>query len=247
MSNHLPLAIMWHEGIENPGRRVSDYVNFIDFAPTFLELAGVDPEVGGMQPVTGLSLTNIFYSTDTSQVDPRRDHVLIGKERHDVGRPHDHGYPIRGIVKDGFLYVRNYETDRWPAGNPETGYLNSDGSPTKTWILRHRRTQGESAYWDLAFGKRPAEELYNIGTDPECLNNLATTGSYTRVMEEMKAQMEKELLAQGDLRMQGRGSEYEAYPYMDKRTQHFYERYMAGEPVNAGWVEETDFESGTLN
>jgi N-sulfoglucosamine sulfohydrolase len=41
MSNHLPLAIMWSRGITAPGRVVSDYVSFIDFAPTFIEVAGV--------------------------------------------------------------------------------------------------------------------------------------------------------------------------------------------------------------
>ena len=40
-SNHLPLAIMWKDGIRNPGRSVDDFVNFIDFAPTFLELARI--------------------------------------------------------------------------------------------------------------------------------------------------------------------------------------------------------------
>ena len=55
-------------------------------------------------------------AAERSQVDAARDHVLIGKERHDVGRPNDVGYPIRGIVKDAFLYLHNFETSRWPAG-----------------------------------------------------------------------------------------------------------------------------------
>ena len=33
-----------------------------------------------------------------------------------------------------YLYVRNYEPDRWPVGNPETNYPNCDNSPTKTLI-----------------------------------------------------------------------------------------------------------------
>ena len=41
-SNHLPLAIMWPDGIKNPGRVVEDFVNFIDFTPTYLELAGIN-------------------------------------------------------------------------------------------------------------------------------------------------------------------------------------------------------------
>ena len=142
-SNHLPLAIMWPNGIKKPGRVVNDFVNFIDFAPTFLELAGLTVDKAGMQPVSGLSLTDIFYSDKEGTVNPDRNFELVGKERHDVGRPNDEGYPVRGILKDGYLYLRNFKPDRWPAGNPETGYLNCDGSPTKTYILNTRRVKGD--------------------------------------------------------------------------------------------------------
>jgi N-sulfoglucosamine sulfohydrolase len=40
-------------------------------------------------------------------INPKRDHVLIGKERHDVGRPNDVGYPIRGIRKGDYLFLIN--------------------------------------------------------------------------------------------------------------------------------------------
>ena len=173
MSNHLPLAIMWNKGIKNPGRTIDDYVNFIDFAPTFIELAGLQWSETGMQPTAGRSLTDIFNSTESGQVNPARDHVLIGKERHDIGRPHDRGYPIRGIVKNNMLFLHNFETNRWPAGNPETGYLNTDGSPTKTEILTMRRQGTNTEFWRNSFGKRPADELFDVTTDPQCMTNLA--------------------------------------------------------------------------
>ena len=87
--------------------------------------------------------------------------MIIGKERHDVGRPNDVGYPVRGIVTKDFLYLMNFKPDRWPGGNPETGYLNCDGSPTKSAILHSIRFDQKDYYWDLSFGKRPAEELYH--------------------------------------------------------------------------------------
>ena len=118
-SNHLPLAIMWKKGIKNPGRKVDEFVNFIDFAPTFLSLAGVSQEQSGMQPIQGASLVPFFQNSKTVASEPFRDHVLIGKERHDVGRPHDWGYPIRGIIKDGYLYLRNFKPDRWPQEIPK--------------------------------------------------------------------------------------------------------------------------------
>ena len=86
-----------------------------------------------MAPTPGRPLQPIFANAQTAS--PHRDFVVFGKERHDIGRPDDQGYPMRGIVKGDFLYLRNYEPGRWPAGNPETGYLNCDGSPTKTELL----------------------------------------------------------------------------------------------------------------
>ena len=172
-SNHLPLAVMWADGIKNPGRQVDDFISFIDFAPTILELAGITPDEAGLQPVQGKSLVPLFQSGKSGTVEEGRDYVLIGKERHDIGRPEDQGYPIRGIVTSEFLYVKNFEPERWPAGNPETGYLNCDGSPTKTVCLDARDNPETKKYWEMSFGKRPPEELYNIREDKDCMNNLA--------------------------------------------------------------------------
>ena len=38
-SNHIPFAIMWKNGILEPGRKINDYISVIDIAPTLLELA----------------------------------------------------------------------------------------------------------------------------------------------------------------------------------------------------------------
>jgi N-sulfoglucosamine sulfohydrolase len=134
----------------------------------------------------------------TNLTEKGRDFILIGKERHDLGRPDDKGYPIRGIVTDEYLYLVNYYPERWPAGNPETGYMNCDGSPTKTWILNDRRANGESWYWDMNFGKRPSEELYDLNSDPLCLVNLADDPSYRQKKNELLDKMTSELKAQGD-------------------------------------------------
>ena len=242
-SNHLPLAIMWPEGIKNPGRVVDDFVSFIDFAPTFLEVAAVEPGKSGMQEMAGRSLTEIFYSEQDRQVVEERDFVLVGKERHDLGRPNDLGYPVRGMVKDDWLYLHNYHPDRWPAGNPETGYLNCDGGATKSYILNQRRIYGNWEYWELNFGKRVSEELYNIKDDPYCLINLAEDPATASVLEELKREMTRKLLAQDDPRIQGRGEVFMTYPYAQS-NRGMYEKIMAGQEVNTGWVYDSDFEPG---
>ncbi|GJM30463.1 MAG: heparan N-sulfatase [Cyclobacteriaceae bacterium] len=246
MSNHLPLAIMWPAGIKNPGRSVVDFVSFIDFAPTFIELAGIPWETTGMADSPGKSLTDIFNSEKEGRVTDTRDFVVFGKERHDVGRPDDAGYPIRGIVKGGYLYVRNYSPDLWPAGNPETGYLATDGGATKSEILRMRRDRSNEQYWQWNFGKRPAEELYQISEDPYCINNLIGLLETESTYADLKKQLADVLVAQEDPRVNGNGNVFETYMYSDDRSRNFYHRFMAGEEMNAGWVEPTDFEKDLI-
>lgn len=241
-SNHLPLAVSWPDGIKNPGRIVDDFVNFIDFVPTYLELAGLTVEGIGMQNTTGNSLTDIFYSEKNGMVNPERDFMLIGKERHDVGRPNDEGYPIRGIIQNNYLYIRNFKPERWPAGNPETGYLNCDGSPTKTYILDTRREKGQFEYWQLNFGKRVSEELYNIKEDPFCMKNLAADESYRELKDQMNNEMVEKLREQGDPRILGKGDIFENYEYFGE-VKNYYNRYMQGEKVPAGWVNKSDYDS----
>lgn len=245
-SAHMPLAIMWPDGITDPGRIVTDYISFTDFAPTFIELAGLEWDETGMEPINGQSLTDIFYTHSDEASGFNRDYVLLGKERHDIGRPYDWGYPVRGIVKNDMLYLRNFEPERWPAGNPETGYLNTDGSPTKTYILDHRTTPGDYHFWKWNFGKRPIEELYNITEDPFCLHNLAEDPDFKEIKNELKTTLYNELKKQDDPRMFGNGYLFESYPYMHEENRNFYFRYMNGEEMETGWVNDSDFEKEPL-
>ncbi|MEM7011035.1 MAG: sulfatase-like hydrolase/transferase, partial [Verrucomicrobiota bacterium] len=245
-SNHIPLAIRWPAGVNGAGRTIEDYVNFTDLAPTFLQAAGVDDPAPIMQPISGRSLFDIFESDKSGQINPERDHVLVGKERHDIGRPNSWGYPIRAIYKDDQLYIHNFEVDRWPSGDPITGYLNCDGSPTKTQILNARRDGSNKTHWELCFGKRPAEEYFNIAKDPDCVTNLAANPERAAQMAALKEQLFEELKEQGDPRMSGNGEIFDNYPYSGKSTDNFYERYTAGEKVKAGWVNPSDFEKEPL-
>lgn len=239
-SNHIPLAVRWPAGIRAPGRTIDDFVDFTDLAPTFLDVAQIDPAACGMQPITGRSWRPIFASEKSGQVDPARDHALVGKERTDVGRPRDVGYPIRGIVTAEHLYLRNYEPSRWPAGNPETGYLDTDGSPTKSLILELGRRERADRFWSLNFGLRPGDELYDLASDRDCVHNLAADPKYASIVKSLRERMEKSLAAQGDPRMHGRGRLFDEYP--PTAGAGFYERFMRGEKPAAGWVNETDFE-----
>jgi N-sulfoglucosamine sulfohydrolase len=241
-ANRIPMAIRWPKGIKTNNRRIDDYVSFVDLAPTFLQAAGLPHNRSGMQPTVGTSLFDVFGSAKTGQANPARNFVLVGQERHDIGRPRDEGYPVRGMHKDGMLYLRNYEPTRWPACNPETGYLNCDGSPTKSLILNLRRSGKDKTYWQTNFGKRPAEELYDVRRDPDCVNNLISNPRYKAVAKQLETEMVAKLKAQDDLRQIGFGYLYEQYPVSEPAMRGYYEKNQAGNRVKAGWVEDTDYE-----
>jgi hypothetical protein len=240
-SDHLPLAIMWPKGIAKPGRVVDDYVSFIDFAPTFLEVAGVAQSASGMAPITGRSLTEIFQSKKWSfteffnmgksvRVIPQRDHVLLSKERNDIGRPNDEGYPIRGIVKDGMLYLHNFETNRLAGGAAETGYKDTDDSPTKKAVLATETNPELKHLFEASFGKQPADQLFDLRQDPDCMTNLAGTVPFA----DLQKQLFDELKQQGDPRMLGNGHIYDEYPYGNEAKRDFYGKTLRGEKIDGG-------------
>src|SRR5439155_20914864 len=151
--------------------------NVRDLAPTYRELGGVPVH----PQMTGVSLADVVRSPRVVRLDPWRNVIVGGKERHDLGRPHDWAYPVRAIRTPEYLYVHNYFPDRWPACDPETGLGNCDDGPTKEVV----KALG-GYFYELAFGKRPADALFRLTDDPECVRNLATDPAVASVMDELK-------------------------------------------------------------
>lgn len=216
---HVPLIAYW-KGVIKPGRVINDFVSFPDVAPTIMEVAGLKPHA----QMTGNSFFELLKSEKSGRVDAKRDHVLLGKERHDTGRANEDGtdlsYPVRAIRNDKFLYAHNIKPERWPVGNPEYGYRNCDGSPTKTYLLAIEKDSEEYKYREMSFGMRPEEELYNIQDDPDCMKNLAELPEYAEVKNKLRTQMEAELTVQGDPRTLGNGDIFDKYEYDGTRLNY---------------------------
>lgn len=209
---HIPFAVRWGDRI-TPGRTVDDFITFPDLAPTLLELAGVDRH----PQMTGASFQQQLLAKTSGRIDPSRDHTLLGKERHDIGRTDGDllsvAYPARAIRNDRFLYVRNFAPHRWPVGDPEYGLLNCDDSPTKSFLTALAPGTPEYSWYELSFGKRPAEELYDIASDPDCVTNLADSPMFAETKAALWNQLTTELTAQGDPRILGQGEIFDYYPY----------------------------------
>ena len=110
--------------------------------------------------MTGQSLAGILRSRQVRLDRAQRNVMLVGKERHDLGRPNDWGYPVRAIRTTEYLYVHNFHPDRWPAGNPGDRLRQLRPKPDQGSAQEPSRATSTSC----RFGKRPPDELYDLRT-----------------------------------------------------------------------------------
>ncbi|HLF92700.1 MAG TPA: sulfatase [Planctomycetota bacterium] len=210
----LPLAIRWPARAKG-GRRCDDLVSHTDFAPTFLEAAGVKaPEA-----TTGKSLVPLL--ADGRPID--RPYLVFGRERHANVRKGDLSYPVRAMRTKDFLYIRNLRPDAWPAGDPEKHvsvgpFGDCDGGPTKEAILGGREKES-AKFFRLAFDKRPARELYDLKADPWQMENIVEKNQY--VMMDLDNELQAHLRRTGDPRILGGGLKgeeprWDRFPYYGK-------------------------------
>ncbi|MBA7520247.1 Ulvan-active sulfatase [subsurface metagenome] len=212
---HMPLAIRWPKGIQSSGRIVDDLISLTDLAPTLLQCAGLKiPD-----KMTGKSLLKIFNSTSSGQIDKSRSYVFAGKERHTVCREGDLPYPQRSVRDYRYLYIRNLEPERWPAGSPYTEschgwiYGDIDLSPSQSYLLDHQTEPGVKELFDLAMAKRPAEELYDIIKDPSCLKNLISEKKYAKDKKRLSKVLDKYLIETEDPRAFSMNNYWDNFPY----------------------------------
>ncbi len=226
MGTNVPLAVRWPAAVKG-GRVVEDFISLADLAPTFLEAAGLKPT----EQMTAKSFLNILTSGKSGRVDRKRDHVLTGKERHVVCQETGTGgYPMRAIRTHDYLYIRNFKPERWPSGAPKGysqpidiniarprgthfGYGDVDAAPTKSYMLKYRDDPKVKRLFELGFGKRPAEELYDLAKDPDQLNNVAVESGYAKVKKKLANALMAELKVTKDPRVLGKGDAFDNYPY----------------------------------
>ena len=192
----MPLVIRWPSKIPK-NIEVDEFVNFVDFGPTFLEAAGIDIP----KEMSGKSLLSLF--TNSSQVD--RDQVYLERERHANVRKGDLSYPMRAVRNHEFLYIRNFFPDRWPAGDPTAHQAvgqwgDVDNSISKFLIMNMENDPTSPDYFELSFAKRAKEELYDVIGDPFQLVNLAENQEYNVQISEMRSLLNNWMVESEDIR-----------------------------------------------
>lgn len=217
------LLVSWPDRI-TAGRRVDDFVSLMDLAPTILEAAGVEPPAHMLAE----SLMNVLTSKKSGIVEPGRDHVIIGRERHVGQAQRDRApYPSRAIRTADHLLIRNFKPDRLPMGvvydpdaeagellfNHYLAYPDMDGSPTKVFLMMNRDAYPK--YFDYAFSARPEFELYDLKNDPDQISNVAADPAYSEIREGLEKRMMAILRKTGDPRVIGDGKTFDQMPFVD--------------------------------
>jgi N-sulfoglucosamine sulfohydrolase len=209
----MPLAVRLPGRIP-AGRIVDDFASHLDFAPTFLEVAGV-----ALSPrITGRSLLPVLTAPAAGQIDPTRDRAYFGLERHTWCRPEGATYPMRAVRTADYLYIRNFAPDRWPTGGPEfvssnkTFHGDVDGAPIKDFMEDPANQRRFPAQFSLCYGQRPLEELYDVRADPHQIHNLAADPAHRAIREKLWQQLRDYLGKTDDPRLAGRDP-WQAYPY----------------------------------
>ncbi len=175
----LPLIIRFPDG--HGANTVDDQlVSFIDFKPTIMSLAGLEPP----SYVDGRSFLG-EYTTSAP-----RQYV------HGAADRFDEAYDmIRAVRDDRFKYLRNFQTEK-------SYYLPvayREQMPIMQELLRLRdagELTPEQAQWFRP--QKDEEELFDTQADPYELNNLATDPAYAEKLAELRAECDRWMTAIDD-------------------------------------------------
>jgi arylsulfatase A-like enzyme len=218
----VPLIISF-SGQINAGIRIAEFVSLTDIAPTILELTN--------QTLPSAMSGRTLWPLLKGEKGKDRTAVFIERERHANVRKPELGYPSRAIRTADFLYIRNYAPDRWPAGDPDVyhsvgPYGDADASPSKQYILDNRSQPAIAPFFSRAFGKRPAEELYDLRIDPDQLNNVASDKKHRQILADLRRQLEEWQTNTADPRASNSPNVvFDQYPYFGPPVQGAPSKY----------------------
>ena len=119
---------------------------------------------------------------------------------------------MRAIRTSDWLYIRNFRPERWPSGDPPV-FGEVDYSPTKDFMLRYKDRPDVRPLYDLAFAKRPEEELYAVSDGYANLHNKAQDDCLSEIKESLWLRLRSRLEGTRDPRIQGGGDVFDHYPH----------------------------------
>ena len=176
--------------------RTKAMIQYVDVVPTLVEAAGgqptkVDtncPDPSGNTAFDGKSFLNVLLGkTNEHNKYVYGVHTTLGIIS---GKP----YPIRSIRSTRHKYIMNLMPDA-----TFRNVVTEQDRETywKTW-LRDAAKDKQAAKLSTRYTKRPAEELYDLATDPWEMNNLADDPKYKSIKQTLRKELQAWMARQGD-------------------------------------------------
>ena len=110
---------------------------------------------------------------------------------------------MRAIRDKDFLYIRNFEPDRWPSLKDSV----ADDGPSFDAIMASKTNPQTQHFFEQAVGRRPAEELYAVADDPYQLNNIVADPNFAYVKKRLQKKLITYLSKNKDPRIVGKMSQ----------------------------------------
>ena len=160
---------------DSPGSTVERMVGFVDMPKTWLSITGsAVPE-----PMQG----RVFLGPDT---EPERDVHLAFR-----GRMDERIDNARAVTDKRFLYIRNY-MPYVPWMQKLTFLWNMKASGA--WVQAVADGKADEIQSRLFFPKGQVEELYDMQSDPDCVENLAECPDHQPVLERLRTRLRERQL-----------------------------------------------------
>lgn len=183
----LPFIARWPGKIENG--TVSDaLISHIDFLPTLIDIAGGEPD----EHLDGRSFKNVLLGQQTAFRDK-----IYGTHTRDGNM---NVFPQRCVRDTRFKYILNLmPQNTWTTHFTEVeGIPESHAEVWKSWIEKSK-SDPEIARLVYLIQYHPAEELYDVQTDPYEFNNLAFNPDALPILEQMHTDLTNWMEAQSDI------------------------------------------------
>lgn len=183
----VPFIVMW-PGVIKPGTQNDAMIQWIDLLPTLIDIAGGTVPAG----IDGRSFAGMLRGTTPAH----RAEIFTTHS----GDGDKNVYPIRALRTGEFKYILNLLPDKAHTTHIDRGGGSGDGWRYFDEWAALSKTDARAAAQVRAYHQRPAEELYDLRTDPDEMHNLAADSAHAGRLASMRARLEAWMKEQGDRR-----------------------------------------------
>lgn len=178
--------VRWPNKVQ-PGSTNSAMIEYVDFLPTFIEVAGGELSNIPDKQLDGESLLSVFNGKQQ-----HKEYVFGEMTTRGINNGSDY-YGIRSVRSERFKYIWNL--------TPEVKFANActQSNEFKSWVRVAEK--GDQRAMDLVrrYQTRPEVELYDVVNDPLEQINLAGDEEHANVKRELRNQLDGWMTACGDL------------------------------------------------